>query len=138
MPRFDESSNNSYVNVNAVADQQGLIWDGRLGSPYGIQEMIAKDLRVQELTLQESALFDHTVRFKPTGSGSSKPVLAITSPYPNWVLRQTAADVVRLAQEFAERFQLGVRANDDRDRVYRAPEAIPILFWRPDLHELQT
>ena len=131
MAEFPEDDS-SYSKVNDVAVQQGLIWDGHYGSPYGIEDLIAKELRDQDFADKYSHLFDHTQRFKPRGSGSKKPVLAISSPY-----RNDDAELRRQVQEFADKFGLHARVNDERDRIYNAESTIPILFWRPDLHHLR-
>jgi hypothetical protein len=112
--------------------QQGLIWDGHYGSPYGIEGMIAKELQDQEFTDKYSHLFDHTQRYKPRGSGSKKPVLAISSPY-----RSDDAQLRLDVQEFADKFGLSARVNDERDHNYKGEGTIPILFWQPDLHKLR-
>jgi hypothetical protein len=131
MPQFPESDS-SYSNVNAIADQQGLIWDGHYGSPYGVEGLIEKELQDPEFTENYSHLFDHTQRFKQRGSGSKKPVLAISSPY------QSDDEQLKLdVQAFAKKFGLSARVNDERDRNYTGEGTIPILFWRPDLHELR-
>ncbi|WP_104177893.1 hypothetical protein [Cryobacterium sp. Y50] len=130
MPSFNERDS-SYSNVNRIADEQGLIWNGQYGSPYGIEGLISPDKLDAEFIGRFSHLFDHTQRFKPRGSGAKKPILAITSPY------QEDNDQLRAeAQQFADKFDLGVRVNDPRDRVYNVESTIPILFWRTDLHDL--
>lgn len=130
MPVFPKD--NLYVNVNEIADREGLIWDGQYGSPYDINDLIQKDLRDDKLSSDHGhfgALFDHTKRFKPRGSGAKKPVMAISSPYAD-------EEAVRpLAAEFAERFGLDYRVNDPRDRIYQAEGTIPVTFWRPDKHD---
>lgn len=131
MPDFPKDDS-SYSNVNEIAGQQGLIWDGHYGSPYGIHKLISDELQDEEFADRYSHLFDHTQRFKPRGSGSKKPVLAISSPYRNDDA-QLRSDV----QEFADKFGLSARVNDERDRIYNAEGTIPILFWRPDLHQLR-
>lgn len=131
MPVFPEDA--LYQNVNEIADREGLIWDGHYGSPYDVNELIPKELRDDRLSSDHDrfgALFDHTKRFKPRGSGAKKPVLAISSPY---VFDVDA--ILPLAAEFAEHFGLDYRVNDPRDRVYQVDGTIPIAFWRADLHD---
>lgn len=121
-----------YSNVNEFAEAQGLTWDGQYGSPYDIESMIRADLRDNAEMNQFDALFDHTKRFRPKGSGRKAPVVAITSPYlqDNEGLRDAVL-------EFCKRFGLAARVNDPRDRIYNAEMTIPIVFWRPDLHLLR-
>lgn len=131
MPRFPERDSH-YSNVNRIADEQGLIWDGQYGSPYGIEKMIAEEYRDEARLRDFRHLFDHTKRFKPRGSGQRRIVMAISSPY----LRDDAklqSDV----DEFARLFHVSARVNDPRDRVYMVDATLPILFWRPDLHTLR-
>lgn len=131
MPAFPRDD--LYQNVNEIADREGLIWDGYYGSPYDVNELIPKELRDDRLSSDHGrfgALFDHTKRFKPRGSGARKPVLAISSPYTF-----DEDDLRPLAAEFAERFGLEYRFNDPQDRVYVAEGTIPITFWRADLHD---
>jgi len=59
VPRFDERDS-SFSNVNRIADQQGLIWDGQYGSPYGIEGLIPHDKLDAEFIGRFSHLFDHT------------------------------------------------------------------------------
>jgi hypothetical protein len=112
--------------------QQGLIWDRLHGSPYGVDEMIAKELRDDGELDKYAHLFDHTKRFKSRGSGRKKPILAISSPYRRNenLLRGDIAD-------FAARFGLNTRVNNDRNSTYTVEGTLPVLFWRPDLHNLR-
>ena len=123
MPRFPKDS--LYLNVNEIAEEQDLIWDGQYGSPYDIEEMIRPELRDRRGLEEYRSLFDHTKRFKPRGSGQKKPVLAISSPY----VRDDSALRAKVA-EFASRFGLEARVNDPRDRIYDVDSTVPILFWR--------
>lgn len=109
-----------------------MIWDGQYGSPYEIDLIIKPELRDTRALREYDWLFDHTKRFKPRGSGNRKAVLAITSPYQRDDARTRAA-----AQEFADRFGLAVRFNNLGDRIYNIESTIPIVFWRPDLHDLR-
>lgn len=133
MPRFP--ADDLYINVNEIADREGLIWDGQYGSPYHLAKLVRPDLHDREV-LQESSfdpfgrLFDHTKRFKPRGPGAKKPVMAISSPY----LRDND-EVEALVQEYASRYELSYRINNHRDRIYTADGTIPITFWRGDLHD---
>ena len=130
MPTFPDDD--AYSNVNEFAARQGLIWDGQYSSPYDIGSMIRDDLRDEDEMDRYDMLFDHTKRFRPKGSGKKPPVVAITSPY---LLADEALHEAVL--EFCKRFGLAARVNDPRDRIYNPEGAIPIVFWRPDLHLLR-
>ena len=131
MAKFPASSNSNYENVDQIAQQQDLLWDGHYGSPYDIEAMIAPELRNPDELEKYTRLFDHTKRFKPRGSGAKKAVLAISSPY-----QTDNAELRELVDQFTKRFGLSARVNDERDRIYKVDGTIPILFWRHDLHEL--
>ena len=128
MPKFPDDS--SYQNGQRIADEQGLIWDGHYGSPYGTDNLWGEKIK-DDINDTFGFLFDHTKRFKPRGAGARKPVLAISSPY---------GDVDRLregAEEFARIHGLNVLVGDERFRVYRVESTTPIVFWRGDLHTLK-
>lgn len=127
MPTFKDDS--SYHGVNAIAERNGLIWDGRYGSPYDIAQMIPLELRDTEELENYQQLFDHTQRFKVKGRGQRQIVMAISSPYlkDDETLR---ADVAA----FCDRFGLDARVGDEEYRIYSNTSTLPIVFWRPDLH----
>lgn len=120
--------------VNALAAREGLLWNGRQGSPYAPLELIERGRRPandRDLDGRYERLFDHTLRFKPRGRGRQSLVLAICSPY----IADDAATRV-LAEQFAAEFGLATRVGDPRDVVYQAAGTVPILFWRADLHQI--
>jgi len=127
MPKFKD--NDLYSGVDAIADRNGLIWDGQYGSPYDIEAMIPRELRDRNEMEGFSFLFDHTKRFKPRGRGRRVPVMAISSPY-----QDDSPELRRQAEAFARRFGLAVRVNDPAFRIYGPAGTLPIVFWRADLH----
>lgn len=139
MPRFDETDA-LYYDVNVIAERNGLVWDGHYGSPYDIDELIARDLRADRQPGEDlprdlrhlTYLFDHTKRFKPRGAGRRLPVMAISEPYV-----EDSEQLRQDAQAFASRFGLAARVNDPTYGIYRAQGTLPIVFWRPDLHLLR-
>ncbi|MFJ4174011.1 hypothetical protein [Microbacterium sp. NPDC089696] len=132
MPRHDEWEN--YPNVNAIAAQQGLIYFGREGSPYDVGKLVDPDLWDADLAdgPRYGQLFDHTIRFKPRGSGNRAPVMAITAPY-----LQDSEALREAVVAFCARFGLAARVGDEAYRIYHHPATLPIVFWRPDLHLLR-
>lgn len=136
MAHFPTQNYGSYDGhrVNALAAREGLLWDGRMGSPYMPVELIERGRRPateRDVDRRYERLFDHTLRFKLPGSGRRSVVLAVSSPY---LAGRTATR--ELAEEFADEFGLATRVGDPRDVVYQPPSTVPIVFWRPDLHQI--
>jgi hypothetical protein len=125
MPRY--TPNDQYPNVNEIGDEQGLLWDGLEGSPYGLKDLVDPALWDERFAERYEDLFDHTIRFRPRGGGRRIPVMAVSAPY----LRD--GDSLREAVlTFCSRFGLAARVGDERYRIYSALETLPIVFWRPD------
>jgi len=116
--------------VEEFAKQQGLIYDahGDFGRIFRSKERA----RLAAVTSDVYGLGEHCVTFKPRGSGTKQPVVAVTHAYAP----DTAATRAAVAS-YARAVGLNVRVNEPGDRLRFAGDEIVVVFWRPE-HEIEA
>lgn len=128
--------NTQYPNVNELAAEQGLIWDGHHGGSAedirDVQPLIDPSRWNPRVAERYEHLFDHVIRLKHEGAGRRPPVMAVSAPY----LRNDRT-LTEAVLAFCAAFGLAARVGDERYRIYAEPRTLPIVFWRPDRHLLR-
>lgn len=132
--------------INRMADEWAPTFGLNRHRPYSGMETLSplfsnahhERVRSAELEHRGAELLDHSRAFKALGGGNSLPVIMVSAPYENTLLRSmgTGERIVEEIYSLAEALGLRVRIGHPSDRIYDSSppghyRVLPIVWWDP-------